>query len=208
MTMFVQILAALVISLNAHATDSLAIGTLGYGPPAPSRWFKNNIFLIDRDRRTGYALYRMSKPDAEDMRLLCALGVKEMMVLSGTAAKHEIKYQKECPSLKVIYNVKQDEKIPLSRRFLRHFDDWVQDAHAKGRKIAFRCECGCHRTGRLAAYYQIKYQGLSLEDAKVIMTDHGKWMAFFPFIYKQVDALFDFIRASPCSTKLRYCVRD
>jgi hypothetical protein len=179
-----------------------------WGPPPPSQWGKNNLHLIDNDETTGFALYRTSAPDAGDMRRFCKLGITEMMVLSGTAAKHEIRHAKECPTLKVIYNVAQSTKVPVSRGFLNAFDDWVKDAQVQGKKIAFRCECGCHRTGRLAAYYQMKYQGLTLADAKAIMSRHGQWMLFFPHIYKQVNALSDFIYGRVCSTKRKYCVRE
>jgi hypothetical protein len=181
---------------------------LGWGPPAPGRWFKNNMHLIDEEPATGFALYRVSEPDGGDMEDFCALGIEEMIVMSGDARKHELKHQARCPTLRVVYDVEQGTKTPVDRAFLDFFDDWVTEARRLGKKVAFRCSCGCHRTGRLAAYYQMKYQGITLEDAKTIMTKHGKWMAFYPYIYKQVTALHDYVRGVACSTKPKYCVRD
>ncbi|MCC7442098.1 MAG: dual specificity protein phosphatase family protein [Bdellovibrionales bacterium] len=168
----------------------------------------NNLHLIDSDPGNGFALFRTSKPSRKDMRKFCELGIQEMMVLSGTAKKHEYKYADECPTLKVIYNEGQSTSTPVTEAFLRQFDEWVQNAQATGKKIAFRCECGCHRTGRLAAYYQMKYQGLTAEDAKIIMRKHGQWMLFYPHIFKQVDAMADYVAGRPCSLQPKYCVGE
>jgi protein-tyrosine phosphatase len=130
------------------------------------------------------------------------------MVLSGTAEKHEVRYAKECPTLKVIYNVAQSTGTPVDRAFLEYFDSWVEDAKRNGKKIAFRCQCGCHRTGRLAAYYEIKFMKRTLKQATANLTRHGQWMLFYPHIYKQVRAINDYVRDRPCSTKRKYCVRE
>jgi len=197
-------------SLGLSSASALAadVGAKSWGPPAPNRWGKNNMHLIDRDAATGYEIYRMSKPDREDMRKICALGITEMMVLSGTASKHEYKYAAECPTLRVIYNQQQSTGTALDRQFLTDFDAWVETSRAQGKKIAFRCECGCHRTGRLAAYYQMKYQHLSLEDSLHILQKHGEWMIFYSHIFKQTRALADYISRRACSQKAKYCVRE
>lgn len=170
--------------------------------------FAKNLHLIQENNETGFAIYRTGKPNYWDMKKFCELGIEEIMVLSGNAEQFEGRHKEACPNLKVIYNEKQKAKIPLTRSFLNFFDNWVQEAQAKGKKIAFRCNCGCHRTGRLAAYYQMKYQGLSAKDAKILMKKHGKWMVFFRFLYPQVDALNNFIKDEECSTYDNYCVQD
>ena len=166
----------------------------------------NNLHLIQKTPN-GYAIYRTSEPSAEDMKTFCKLGITEMMVLSGTAEYNEFKYQRYCPNLKVIYNVKQDARIPLQAGFLNSFDQWVQSSQAAGKRIAFRCECGCHRTGRLAAYYEMKYKGLTLEQALYNMNKLGRYMHVFPELPFQVKSMQDYIRQRPCSVDQKYCVR-
>ncbi|MEK6626933.1 MAG: hypothetical protein AABY86_18355 [Bdellovibrionota bacterium] len=166
----------------------------------------NNLHLIDKDNNSGFAIFRYSKPSRQDVRMLCNLGVAEVMVLSGTAGEHEMRYNQECPSLKVIYNFKQGADLPVTTDFLKFFDSWVSEARATGKRIAFRCECGCHRTGRLAAYYQMKYQGLTPADAIAVMLKHGKYMIFHPQLKPQVRDLKDVIDGLPCRQKSKHCV--
>jgi protein-tyrosine phosphatase len=166
----------------------------------------DNLHLIDSSETSGFAIYRSGAPSKKDMADYCKHGIQEMMVLSGDAKDHEFKYQSECPTLRVIYDVKQDGNIPLDQKFLDYFDHWVQDAQATGKKIVFRCQCGCHRTGRLAAYYQMKYQNNTSEDAIAIMNTHGKFMLFHPELRPQVLALEDEIKGRPCTQKKKYCV--
>ncbi|MDA8793094.1 dual specificity protein phosphatase family protein [Bacteriovoracaceae bacterium] len=169
---------------------------------------KNNFYLIDENKETGFAIYRTSKPNLKDMRNFCKLGIQEMMVLSANADEYEYKYAHGCPSLKVVFNKRQKAKIPVTKNFLKFFDDWVQEAKRTGKKIAFRCNCGCHRTGRLAAYYQMKYQRLTVKDAQSIMKRNGKWMWFFRSLNPQVVAMKDYIEKRACSTRQRYCVKE
>ena len=164
-----------------------------------------NLHLIDSDS-SGYAIYRMGKPEQMDLRAICQLGIKEMMVLSGTAQENEVKYAKECPSLKVIYNLKQSVDVPLSKEFLDLFDHWVEVAKVNGTKIAFRCECGCHRTGRLAAYYNMKYLGWDVDHALEDMANMGKHMGFFKNLIPQVRDLRDYVDGLPCRQDEPYCV--
>lgn len=165
-----------------------------------------NIHLIDYEKDSGFAIYRYGGPDKKGVEGLCALGVDEVMVLSGDASDHEYKYQEACPNLKVIYNYKQSANIPLTVDFLNFFDQWVADAKANGKKIAFRCSCGCHRTGRLAAYYQMKYQKLVDADAIAIMLKHGKYMFLHPQLKPQVRALKDYLLGKPCEEEKKHCV--
>jgi protein-tyrosine phosphatase len=173
----------------------------------PATLFANNLHLIDSSDQNGFAIYRMGKPDESDTAELCKLGIQEVMVLSGDAKNHEYKYQSACPTLKVVYDTEQSVGAALDRTFLDKFDKWVQEAQVLGKKIAFRCSCGCHRTGRLAAYYQMKYQNLTKDDATAIMNEHGKVMFFHPSLKPQVQALRDYIKGSPCTVEAKYCVR-
>lgn len=168
---------------------------------------RNNLHLIQQDNESGFAIYRTSKPSAADMRRFCKLGIEEIMVLSGNAESYEFKYQEHCPSLKVVYNTAQKARVPITASFLETFDKWVLDAKSTGKKIAFRCNCGCHRTGRLAAYYQLKYQGLTVKDAQAIMKKRGKWMFLFKTLWPQVAAMKDYIDGNECSVSKKYCVK-
>lgn len=167
----------------------------------------NNLHLIDTDPQTGFAIYRTGEPSKKEIKELCKLGITEIAVLSGNAKDVEMKYASACPTLKVVYNVKQDADVPVTEKFLNDFDTWVTESHKAGKKIAFRCSCGCHRTGRLAAYYQMKYQGMTAKQAIDVMNDLGKWMWFHPELKPQVLALNDYIHGKSCSTKQKYCVR-
>lgn len=168
--------------------------------------FAENLHLIDSDDVNGFSLFRSGKPGMDDMKNFCKLGIEEIMVLSGDANKYEFKYHDICPTLKVVYNEVQNPKTPLTKSFIEKFDQWVTEAQLKGKKIAFRCDCGCHRTGRLAAYYQMKYQHLTVEDAQAIMDKHGKYMAFQKQLIPQTQALFDYIKGKSCSVPVKYCV--
>ncbi|MBI3535623.1 MAG: dual specificity protein phosphatase family protein [Deltaproteobacteria bacterium] len=181
----------------------------GFAPAPPKSVYKgNNLQLIEEDKATGFAIFRSGEPEEEDLAEFCRLGIQEIMVLSGNAEDVEWKYKDQCPALKVIYNTKQDSTVPLNKKFLSDFDAWVTDAKVQGKKIAFRCECGCHRTGRLAGYYQMKYQSLTYKDASVVMTGRGKYMDQKPWLYEQLKALEDYIYQRPCSVEKKYCVRD
>ncbi len=167
----------------------------------------NNLHLIDADPKTGFAIYRLGEPDADDVRGLCELGVSEIAVLAGTAMDHELTYREECPDLEVIYNV-EDDLAPLSAAWLGYFDNWVAEAQASGKKVAFRCTCGCHRTGRLAAYYQMKYRGLTAKDAWDLALSRGSIMEavdYFAGLQQQIIALYEHIHDEPCSQG-EYCV--
>ncbi len=165
-----------------------------------------NLQVIEESKDTGFGIYRMGAPTADEMKELCALGVEETMVLSGNADLFEARLKEYCPSLKVILNVTQNVRIPLTKKFLDAFDAWVQDAQTKGKKIVFRCDCGCHRTGRLAAYYQMKYQKISSEEAMKIMNMYGEWMILHPTLRNQVLALEQYIKGEACRESWFFCV--
>jgi hypothetical protein len=168
---------------------------------------KQNTHVIDQSAKNGFAIFRVSLPNADDMKNFCKLGITEMMVLSGDGQVDTDLAKQYCPTLKVVYNETQSVKVPLSESFLADFDTWVKDAQASGKKIAFRCHCGCHRTGRLAAYYSMKYNAYTAKMAIKDMKKYGKYMFLFPQLDNQVRALKDFIDEKPCSEKEKYCVR-
>jgi protein-tyrosine phosphatase len=147
-----------------------------------------NLHLIEK-LPNGYAIYRLGKPDEEGMLEMRELGIQEIAVLSGNAEKHEEKYRHLYPELEVVYNEKQRVRKLPDPAFLDWFDAWVEEARREGKIIAFRCDCGCHRTGRLAAYYQMKWQNLTYEDAVEIMMEHGRRMFFYPSLPDQVREL-------------------
>jgi protein-tyrosine phosphatase len=167
----------------------------------------NNLQLIE-SAENGFSLYRSGKPNEKDMKEFCKRGITEIMVLSGNAKDHEEKHQAACPNLKVVYNEKQDEDVPVTAGFLAEFDKWIQDAKTLGKKVVFRCNCGCHRTGRLAAYYQMKYQNITAVDAWIILDKHGKFMPFYQNLKPQTFALQDFILGRPCSVDQKWCVKE
>jgi len=169
--------------------------------------FGRNLQLID-SLPNGFKLYRSGEPSKGDLERFHKLGIREIAVLSGDAEDHELKYSDLAPNLEVVYDTKQDSHEPLTVSFLEWFDRWVDRARLAGKVIAFRCTCGCHRTGRLAAYYQMKYQNLTSSDAIVIMNEYGKQMFLHRDLKHQVRALEDYIRGRPCAQEAKHCVID
>jgi hypothetical protein len=167
----------------------------------------HNLHLIDQ-RQNGYAIYRSGVPDAADFSAWCSLGIREVMVLSGDADRRERAFSYLCPELKVFYNRTQDPQVPVTAVFLRRFDTWVRIAKREGKKILFRCTCGCHRTGRLAAYYEMKYMSYSFRRARRDMYRFGENMDYYPFLFLQVRALQDYIAGRPCRQARQYCVKE
>jgi hypothetical protein len=167
-----------------------------------------NLHLIE-SLPNGFAIYRSGSPrSAAEVAEYCRLGITEIAVLAGNADRHERRFAASCPRLEVVYDEEQDAGDPLTAEFLAWFDGWVGTARREGKKIAFRCNCGCHRTGRLAAYYQMKYQNLVLEDALDVMYKRGKNWALHPEIEPQVRALKDYLDGKPCSQRGPYCVQS
>ncbi len=177
-----------------------------------------------------FAIYRTGKPSFEDYEtMVCDQGISAIYVLSNNGDAVEGEFNKReaksgrCPTkqLEVKSFDQNVKKHTLTKGFLDQFDAWVKDAQTKGKKIAFRCNCGCHRTGRLAAYYEMAYMGRKPDEIK-LKWDHlyeyshegdfpiGKdlyWsLSVGHSLKKQVDALFDYINKKPCSTKEKFCV--
>jgi protein-tyrosine phosphatase len=165
--------------------------------------FGKNLHLIDQDSTNGFQIYRYGQPSKKEMEEMKALGITEVMVLSGDA---DAKGNEKDFGFKIFYNEKQSEKEPVSKVFLDKFDKWVEEAKDTGKKIAFRCECGCHRTGRLAAYYQMKYQNLTYEDATAIMDEHGSLMFLHRQLWPQVKSMEEYIQGKSCTQKIKYCL--
>jgi hypothetical protein len=183
--------------------SGLAICLLSFPQPTSGK----NLHLIDH-LPNGFKIYRSGLPNEYDLQEFHELGIEEIAVMSGDARRHEIRHSRLVPGLKVVYNQRQDVNIPLTSSFLEWFDSWVTEARQQGKVIAFRCRCGCHRTGRLAAYYQMKYQKVPVESALTIMNRLGRNMSFHPELEPQARALEDYIRNRPCSQEERYCVED
>lgn len=165
----------------------------------------NNLHQIDKSDN-GYSLYRSGKLSEKDLLELCQLGVTEIMVLSGDANKIEKKYQDKCPALKVIYNVEQDARGPLSQGFLSLFDRWIKESKLDGKKIAIRGKCGCYRVGRLSAYYQMRYKDKNYGDAMSLLKKRAKNLWLYPNLKHQVRALQSYFQRKPCPVKRKYCV--
>ncbi len=164
--------------------------------------------LIDSDPATGFAIYRTGQLGEGDLTALCRQGVEEILVLNGNAGGRECRSRSEqCPGLRVRYNVRQSAFEPVSEEFLRAFDAWVEEARRSGRRIAFRCRHGWHRTGRLAAYYRIRYQGTTVDEAVEEMNRLGRFMWRHRQLAPQVAAMADFIQGRPCSVGSEHCLR-
>lgn len=167
-----------------------------------------NLHLIER-KPNGFAIYRSGLPSSADFVRWCRLGVTEVMVLSGDSSRYEGEYLRLCPKIHVVKEVNQNLNEPLRTSFLHYFDQWVSQSRKYGKKILFRCVCGCHRTGRLAAYYEMKYMKRSASQAIRNMLRFGKRMDRYPFLIPQVKGLYDLIKQRPCSQSLKYCpVKD
>jgi protein-tyrosine phosphatase len=169
----------------------------------------HNLQLVD-DSPNGFALYRSGVPKRRQFQELCELGVRELLVMSGNADLFEARYAAEhCPEMKIVYDEKQREEVPLTVEFLEGFDRWIDRARAEGVKVLFRCDCGCHRTGRLAAYYRMKYNDYTVAEAIAEMNELGYRMGSDKHrsLPLQVRALGDFIDGRECTQAAEYCVR-
>ena len=156
----------------------------------------------------GFAVYRSGRVGAGQLEALCRAGVREMVVLDGTALERECKMrEKVCPELRVRLNVSQRAEEALSEEFLAAFDRWIEQARHGGHGVAFRCQSGWHRSGRLAAYYQMKYQGWSVDQAREQMNDVGRFMWRYDELQPQAQALWDHIHGLPCSVPEEHCVK-
>jgi hypothetical protein len=192
----------LVLAATGGPARAEAPGELG----APYTSVNNNLHQIDgSDPDPGgeraFRLYRSGAPSRETFAKWCSIyGVERVIVMDGSASAHELKYQDEniCPQIQVVYNVSQG-LTPVSDGFLAWFDEQANSARRDRAGLLIRCKTGSHRTGRLAAYYQIKYQNVSLDRALAVMDHKGKMMELFNLaMAPQVRAIADFIAGRPC----------
>jgi protein-tyrosine phosphatase len=174
----------------------------------------NNLHLIDGPQPNGqaaYRLYRSGMPTKETFAKWCGeYKIQRVIVMSGDAATHELAYQKEgiCPNIEIVYNVEQKVEVPVTEEFLMFFDAQVEQAKKEGVGLLFRCQTGSHRTGRLAAYYQMKYQGLTSDEAIAVMDHLGMMMPVMDtWLRPQVRAIEDYLKGRKCSQEDRACVQ-
>jgi protein-tyrosine phosphatase len=158
----------------------------------------------------GFRVYRSGAPSRKTFALWCeTYGIERVIVLSGDAEHRELEYQTAgiCPDIEVLYDVEQSHAEPVSDGFLELFDREVERARDDGVGLLFRCRTGSHRAGRTAAYYQMKYQGVDVDEAIRIMTRKGVAMwALNPKLVPQVRAMDEYIRGRPCTQPEQYCV--
>lgn len=165
--------------------------------------------LVAEDPGSGFALYRSGRLSPADLELLCALGTEEILVLDGEGRERECAFRSaRCPGLRVRYDHAQEEDQPVSNDFLQAFDAWIEEARTAGRKVAFRCRHGWHRTGRLAAYYRIRFEGTRAGEASREMQRIGSMMWRHPTLDAQVEAYADLVAGRPCSTDPLHCPTD
>ncbi len=161
---------------------------------------------VSEDSPSGFALYRSGRLSPADLGVLCDLGVEEILVLDGEGGERECRLKKTaCPGLRVRYDHAQEEDRPVSTDFLQAFDTWIEEARAAGKKVAFRCRHGWHRTGRLAAYYRIRFEGASAAEATREMQQIGHMMWRHPTLDPQVQTYEDLVAGRPCSTDAAHC---
>jgi len=175
----------------------------------------NNLHQLDGpppgEPAQAFRLYRSGAPSQETFAKWCSeYGIERVIVLAGTAEKYEFAYQSQgvCPGIQVIYNVHQTVGEPVSDKFLQWFDSQIAAARRDHVGLLLRCQTGSHRAGRLSAYYQMKDQGLSAEDAVGVMNYNGLLMPLFdPALVPQVEAMDDYIHDRPCAQKEKACVQ-
>lgn len=132
-----------------------------------------NIHRVDPGKGTeGFALYRMSAPIQKDLKSITDRKIKKIIVLSHNADDHERKIEGFPEEIEII-EVNQFTTRRLDKDFLGRFDRIISEAKKGGYAVAIRCQIGCHRTGRLAAYFEMRWLKHSAEEALVNYDKHG-----------------------------------
>ena len=174
----------------------------------------NNLKQIDGpppDGRPAFRLYRSAAPSRKTFESWCKVyNIDRVIVLSGDAATYELKYQAAgvCPDIKVIHNSFHRFDLPFQKSFLDWFDGAIASARNDKAGVLMRCITGSHRTGQLAAYYQLKYMNMSLDAVVQDMNNDGSAMKFFDlWMMPQVRGLDDYVHNRPCSRQNAACVR-
>jgi len=161
---------------------------------------------VAEDPGTGFALYRSGRLSSTDLGVLCGLGVEEILVLDGEGSSRECLFRKTaCPEMQVRYDHAQEEDTPVSIDFLEAFDAWIEESQEQGKKVAFRCRHGWHRTGRLVAYYRMRFEGDSAAEATKEMQRIGRMMWRHPTLDPQVEAYASIVAGRSCSADLAHC---
>ena len=162
--------------------------------------------MVAEDPASGFALYRSGRLSSADLAVLCGQGVDEILVLDGEGGARECLFsEKVCPGMLVRYDHAQEEDHPVALDFLQAFDSWIEEAQAQGKKVAFRCRHGWHRTGRLAAYYRMRFEAASAAAAMQEMQRLGRMMWRHPTLDPQVEAYADIVAGRPCSADPTNC---
>jgi protein tyrosine/serine phosphatase len=154
----------------------------------------------------GYVMYRSAQPNAEDAEEICKRGVRKVFALNGEGRKYAERLKEVCPNAEIVYDYPQSPDDGVPSEFLDLFDRSVEEAKAAGQGILFHCSCGCHRTGRLAAYYRMKYQNWSAAAAIDEMNTLGKDISQHPSLNSQIYALEDAIQGRGCSQPVQFCI--
>jgi len=156
-----------------HSRFATAVGCLLLFLAAASATAGNLECLGGECHGRGYAVYRSSDPGGGEWRAVCGEWKTDFVVLDDDRwQRREENYRKHCPHGAVVYAGSQRTSRSLDRDFLAFFDQVIARARAEGRKVLFHCKLGVHRTGRLAAYYELKHEGWSLDRALEDFDDH------------------------------------
>ena len=141
-----------------------------------------NLGCIGGDcRGPGFAVYRSSNPGSAEWSAVCGDWKTDFVVLNDDRwQEREERYRKYCPNGTVVYARSQSISRGLEPDFLAFFDQVIARARAEGRKVLFHCKLGIHRTGRLAAYYELKHESWSLERA---LDDFDEHVPFLTRVY-------------------------
>ncbi len=167
----------------------------------------NSYSVVDQKADSGFSVYRSGQPETPAIAEWCKAGVKSIYALNGRGSEYAEQLAKDCPQAKIIFDLAQDADVAVDHAFLEDFDREITSAQAGGYGVMFHCNCGCHRTGRLAAYYRMKYNQWTADQAIAEMNSIGKDMDEHVNLIPQVRAMDDYIHARPCSQEARYCVK-
>jgi hypothetical protein len=121
----------------------------------------------------GYAVYRSSEPGPLEWKAVCGAWKTDFFVLDDDSwQKRDRAYKRQCPNGTVVYAKSQSVATNLDTDFLAFFDRVIVRARSEGRKVLIHCRLGTHRTGRLAAYYGLKFEGWTLARALEDFEEH------------------------------------
>jgi len=134
----------------------------------------NNLECIGGDcHGPGYAVYRSSEPGPQEWKAVCGTWKTDFVVLDDDSwQKRDRVYKRQCPNGTVVYAKSQSVAANLDTDFLAFFDQVIARARSEGRKVLLHCRLGTHRTGRLAAYYGLKFEGWALARALEDFDEH------------------------------------